>query len=103
MDIHKNARSCPAGRELLVRYDSQRGFETGQRRFLRPRVWVYAVLAVIGITVFSFRADPETVASWPGLEFIIPQESVVLESFEDGEFPLFAELDRSSYSEAFSF
>ena len=134
----------------LVRYDSQRGFETGDRRFLRPRVWVYAILAVVGLTVFSFRvvgrtsfqanllrtsgipfsfvedrirnlytlhvqnkggaaatytiaADPATIAGHPRLDFLIPQETVVLESFEDGEFPVFAELDREAYDGAFSF
>jgi cytochrome c oxidase accessory protein FixG len=135
----------------LVRYDSQRGFETGRRRrFLRPRAFVYAALAIIGITVFSYRvmgrtsfqanllrtpglpfsfvedrirnlynlhvqnktdraatytiaAAESTTADYPRLEFIIPQESVVLESFEDGEFPIFAELPRSAYGGPFTF
>jgi cytochrome c oxidase accessory protein FixG len=41
----------PAG---LVRYDSQRGFETGSRRFLRGRVALYLVLFLIGVGAFSF-------------------------------------------------
>ena len=134
----------------LVRFDSQRGLETGQRRFLRARVWVYVVLAVIGITVFSVRvmgrtsfqanllrtpgipftfveerirnlynlhiqnktgdtatytiaAAESTTNDYPELDFIIPQPSVVLESFEDGEFPLFAEIDRAHYGGPFTF
>jgi cytochrome c oxidase accessory protein FixG len=38
----------------LVRYDSRRGFETGSRRkLLRPRVALYAVLGLIGLSVAS--------------------------------------------------
>ncbi|MBL8753243.1 MAG: cytochrome c oxidase accessory protein CcoG [Planctomycetes bacterium] len=40
----------PAG---LVRYDSQRGFETGKRRFLRGRVFLYLVLLLAGMTAFT--------------------------------------------------
>lgn len=38
----------------LVRYDSQRGFEVGQRKFLRGRVLLYAVLGLLGLSVFGF-------------------------------------------------
>ena len=38
----------------LVRYDSQRGFETGKRRFFRGRVVLYAVLLLLGLGVMSF-------------------------------------------------
>ncbi|MCA8976059.1 MAG: cytochrome c oxidase accessory protein CcoG [Planctomycetes bacterium] len=41
----------------LVRYDSQRGLELGQRRFLRGRVFFYAVLLLLGIGVFTFAAS----------------------------------------------
>lgn len=42
------------GREPgLVRFDSQRGFETGERRFWRGRVVLYAVLLLVGAGVFS--------------------------------------------------
>jgi cytochrome c oxidase accessory protein FixG len=45
------------GRETgLVRYDSQRGFEHGQRRFMRPRVLLYSVLLAVGVTVFTWAA-----------------------------------------------
>ena len=37
----------------LVRYDTQRGFETGQRKFWRPRVFVYAFLFLLGCFVFA--------------------------------------------------
>jgi len=136
----------PAG---LVRYDSERGFEAGERRFLRPRVWVYAALALVGLALFSVRvmgrtsfeanalrsagipftlvegrvrnlytlhvqnktgeARTYTIApgaralGHPGLDFIIPQDRVDLESFEDGRFPVFVELDRVAYGGPFAF
>ncbi len=37
----------------LVRYDSQRGFESGVRRFFRGRVVLYAALMLLGIGVMS--------------------------------------------------
>ncbi|MFO1054737.1 MAG: cytochrome c oxidase accessory protein CcoG [Planctomycetota bacterium] len=40
----------------LVRYDSQNGVETGKRRILRPRVWFYAVMVLIGMVVFAIAA-----------------------------------------------
>jgi cytochrome c oxidase accessory protein FixG len=47
--MHKLGR--PAG---LVRYDSQRGFETGRRQFWRGRVALYAVLLLAGLGAFTF-------------------------------------------------
>lgn len=45
----------------LVRYDSRRGFETGTRRSLRrPRVALYAILAIAGMTVFGVAATRRT-------------------------------------------
>ncbi len=44
----------------LVRYDSERGFEEGQRRLWRPRLWLYAGLLVVGVTVFAFAASSRT-------------------------------------------
>jgi len=44
----------------LVRYDSQRGFEEGARRFFRPRVALYAVLLAIGVAVFGFALTRRT-------------------------------------------
>jgi cytochrome c oxidase accessory protein FixG len=46
----------------LVRYDSQRAFDEGRRRkFLRPRVLVYAFLGLVGLGVFlgaALRREP---------------------------------------------
>ena len=36
-----------------MRYDSQRGFETGKRRFMRGRVALYAVLMLAGLGAFT--------------------------------------------------
>ena len=41
----------------LVRYDSKKGFDTGQRRLIRPRVFIYLVLGLIGLSVFAVRAS----------------------------------------------
>lgn len=44
----------PAG---LIRYDSQRGFDGGRRRsMVRPRVFLYAFLALLGLGVFAATA-----------------------------------------------
>ena len=44
--------------EGLIRYDSQRGFTEGRRRrFLRPRVFLYGVLSLVGLMVFGFTAS----------------------------------------------
>jgi polyferredoxin len=44
----------------LVRYDSQRGFTTGRRRFVRVRVLLYGILLLIGVTVFALSASQRT-------------------------------------------
>ncbi|MCA8942632.1 MAG: cytochrome c oxidase accessory protein CcoG [Planctomycetes bacterium] len=44
----------------LVRYDSQRGLEGGKRRFVRPRLFFYIVMFLIGVTVFAFAASERT-------------------------------------------
>ena len=41
----------------LVRYDSQAGLEGHKRRFVRPRLALYAVLMVIGTVVFAISAS----------------------------------------------
>lgn len=46
--------------EGLVRYDSLRGFRGEGRRWLRPRLFVYALLAVIGASVFGYTASQRT-------------------------------------------
>jgi cytochrome c oxidase accessory protein FixG len=48
----------PAG---LIRYDSQSGLAGDQRRFWRPRVYLYGLLGVLGAAVLSFalsRSQP---------------------------------------------
>jgi len=46
----------------LIRYDSKNGFESRPRRYLRPRIYAYSVLAVLGlvalIVVASMRMRP---------------------------------------------
>ncbi len=39
----------------LVRYDSSRGFETGKRRLLRPRVFIYLIMGIAGLIMFGIR------------------------------------------------
>ncbi|MBK7644982.1 MAG: cytochrome c oxidase accessory protein CcoG [Planctomycetes bacterium] len=46
--------------EGLVRYDSYRGFRGEKRRFVRPRLFLYAILALVGLAVFSFTASKRT-------------------------------------------
>ncbi|MFK7742066.1 MAG: cytochrome c oxidase accessory protein CcoG [Planctomycetota bacterium] len=41
----------------LVRYDSQRGLETGERRFFRGRVVLYVVLLAMGLGVFTLAVS----------------------------------------------
>lgn len=41
----------------LVRYDSLRGFETGKRKFLRPRLYLYAGFLLLGVAVFLAMAS----------------------------------------------
>ncbi len=44
----------------LIRYDSARGFQGLGHRWLRPRVLLYAVLALVGLTVFLLTASHRT-------------------------------------------
>ena len=46
--------------EGLVRYDSYRGFRTERKRLLRPRLFLYAGLALLGLAVFTFTASKRT-------------------------------------------
>ncbi len=67
--------------EGLVRYDSELGFESGQRKFFRPRVVLYLVLGLVGMTVFSasilrrapFQANMLRSSSVP---FVIEEDSI---------------------------
>jgi cytochrome c oxidase accessory protein FixG len=63
----------------LVRYDSQRGFEGGARRFWRPRVFVYAFLFLLGCTVFWLAVSRRplfeaNVIRPPGAAFVLEGE-----------------------------
>ncbi|MCK6447858.1 MAG: cytochrome c oxidase accessory protein CcoG [Planctomycetes bacterium] len=44
----------------LIRYDSLRGFHGEGHRWLRPRVFLYIGLALLGLTVFGFTASKRT-------------------------------------------
>ncbi|MCC6670227.1 MAG: cytochrome c oxidase accessory protein CcoG [Planctomycetes bacterium] len=44
----------------LIRYDSLNGIESGSRRFWRPRVFLYGVLLLVGLGVFTFAASRRT-------------------------------------------
>jgi len=62
----------------LVRYDSQRGFEGKRRQFLRPRVWIYLGLGIVGMIaaffIFSGRTAFETkVIRSRGMPFVIEE------------------------------
>jgi len=70
--------SRPAG---LVRYDSQRGLDGGARRFLRPRLFVYAALGLAGLLVAGFaaaRREPfqVNVLRAPGLPFVLDEAGI---------------------------
>lgn len=44
----------------LIRYDSLRGFHGERHRWLRPRVFLYVGLALLGLAVFAFTASKRT-------------------------------------------
>ena len=129
----------------LVRYDSQRSFDGEPRkRLLRPRVFVYLFLGLVGLAVAtvamssreSFHAAALRARGMPysleegrirnlytirvqnksdrastymidlenapeGLEMIMPQPSLRLDSLADGRSPVFFYLDRDTYDEPF--
>ncbi|MCH7228930.1 cytochrome c oxidase accessory protein CcoG [Haloferula sp. A504] len=41
----------------LVRYDSMNGLSGKKRRFLRPRIFAYTALSLLGLTAFGFTAS----------------------------------------------
>ncbi|MEO0478019.1 MAG: 4Fe-4S dicluster domain-containing protein [Planctomycetota bacterium] len=41
----------------LVRFDSQNGIETGKHKFWRPRLALYSILLVLGLSVFMAALD----------------------------------------------
>ena len=67
--------------EGLVRYDSQRGFHSERKRFLRPRLFLYAGLALLGLSVFGFTASKRssfevTVLRARGMPYTIENERI---------------------------
>ncbi len=62
----------------LVRFDSSRGFETGQSRLLRPRFFIYGVVMLGLLALFMMRASDRksfsvTALRTQGLPFTIEQ------------------------------
>ena len=62
----------------LIRFDSQRGFETGQSRLLRPRFFIYAVVMAGLVALFAVRAVARkdfdvTVLRTQGLPFTVEE------------------------------
>lgn len=60
----------------LVRYDSQRAFDGSPRAFLRPRVYLYAVLGVLGLVAFMLVGSRRTTFEAralrsPGMPYVI--------------------------------
>ena len=67
--------------EGLVRYDSWRGFHAERKRFLRPRLFLYAALALVGLAVFGFSAARRstfeaTVLRARGMPYTIENERI---------------------------
>jgi len=65
----------------LVRYDSQRSFTTGERRFWRPRVFLYAALVVVGFALFTWKASSRqsfhaNSVRPAGMPFVFDQEQI---------------------------
>jgi cytochrome c oxidase accessory protein FixG len=65
----------------LLRYDSTRGFETGKRRLLRPRVIIYLVMGIAGLTAFGIRAGQRepfhaNALRARGMPFILEEASI---------------------------
>lgn len=130
----------------LVRYDSQKSFDGVPKRniFTRPRLYIYMVMGLIGLTVASlavgsrssFHANALRAKGMPyaiegerirnlytvrvqnksdrtttymlkvmdppaGMEIIMPQPHMRLDSLDDGQSPVFFYLGRSEYDEPF--
>lgn len=65
----------------LIRYDSLRGLRGERRRILRPRIWVYTVLLVVGVVVAGVairRRDPfeANVLRLPGAPYTLDGETL---------------------------
>ena len=72
----------------LVRYDSQRGFETGKRRFLRGRVALYALLLLAGISALTFamtrrRPFEASLVRAPGRSYLLEENDTRVHNVYD--------------------
>ncbi len=72
----------------LVRYDSQRGFTTGVRRFLRGRVALYAVLLLAGMTAFTLaltrrRPFEASLVRAPGRAYLLEEQDTKVHNVFD--------------------
>jgi hypothetical protein len=71
----------------LIRYDSLNGLEGGEKRFLRPRLALYAVLGVVGLVVASLAIQSRTafesnMLRQTGVPFIVTDGGDVRNSYE---------------------
>ena len=69
--------------EGLIRFDSQNGIETGKHKFWRPRLALYSVLLILGLSVFtaalSWREDFEAqMLRTPGRTYVIDESAGVI-------------------------
>ncbi len=65
----------------LVRFDSSRGFETGESRHFRPRFWIYAVVLLALATLFVLRTTARenfhvTIMRSQGLPYTIDGDQI---------------------------
>ena len=65
----------------LVRYDSQRGFETGKRKFVRGRVFFYSAMLALGVLMFTLaltrrRPFEASLVRQPGRPYAVEQQGV---------------------------
>lgn len=71
----------------LIRYDSQSGLAGKKRRVLRPRIYIYAALGVLGLTVASFSVrsrEPfeSNLLRLAGSPFVVDEGGRVRNAFE---------------------
>jgi len=65
----------------LIRFDSSRGFETGERRPFRPRFWIYAVVMLALFALFIQRTTARenfqvTIMRSQGMPYIIDGDQI---------------------------
>ena len=65
----------------LIRYDSQAGLAGKKRRFIRPRIFIYAALMLAGATAFTLsamqlRSANMNIVRMPGRPYFITEDNV---------------------------